>query len=404
MFTICSCLNVGARYGPHMSTFYEFFAGGGMARAGLGTEWQCLFANDIDPMKAKAYAQNWGDGDMVRCDVAKLSPHDLPGRARLVWASFPCQDLSLAGHGRGLGNGEEANATRSGTFWSFWNLISALRLEGRPPQVIVLENVVGTLTSRDGQDFAAIVTAIANAGYRVGAMVIDARHFVPQSRPRLFFVAVSRSASPGERLNSAPTGLWHPRTLQSAVSALPEAVRPNWAWWAPPTPPPLASTLADLVETEPLGVRWHADGETEALLGSMSPVNKLKLDQARATGRRQVGTVYKRTRTVRGVKSVHAEVRFDGIAGCLRTPSGGSSRQTILLVHGDVVRSRLLSPREAARLMGLPDDFRLPERYNDAYHLAGDGVCVPVVRYLSEHLLEPLLGSSEDAGTRRLAA
>ena len=100
-------------------------------------------------------------------------------------------------------------------------------------------------------------------------------------------------------------------------------------------------------------------------------------------GRRTVGTIYRRTRPdEQGTKRQRAEVRFDEIAGCLRTPAGGSSRQTILVVEGRKVRSRLLSTREAARLMGLSDDYRLPERYNEAYHVCGDGVCVPVVRHL----------------------
>jgi DNA (cytosine-5)-methyltransferase 1 len=76
----------------------------------------------------------------------------------------------------------------------------------------------------------------------------------------------------------------------------------------------------------------------------------------------------------------------------LRTPAGGSSRQTILLVEGERVRTRLLAPREAARLMGVPEDFPVPANYNDAYHLFGDGVVAPVVAWLNEHLLIPLLG------------
>ena len=78
------------------------------------------------------------------------------------------------------------------------------------------------------------------------------------------------------------------------------------------------------------------------------------------------------------------------MAGCLRTPAGGSSRQLILVVEPGRVRSRLLSSREAARLMGLPEDYPLPQRYNAAYHLAGDGVAVPVVRHLARFVLEPL--------------
>ena len=93
-------------------------------------------------------------------------------------------------------------------------------------------------------------------------------------------------------------------------------------------------------------------------------------------------------------KVQRAEIRFDDVAGCLRTPVGGSSRQTIMVIEGKRVRSRLLSPREAARLMGLPDAYALPKNYNDAYHLAGDGVAVPVVRFLAEHVLEPLLAAA----------
>ena len=125
----------------------------------------------------------------------------------------------------------------------------------------------------------------------------------------------------------------------------------------------------------------------------MSPLNLLKLEQAKRTGGRVVGCVYKRTRLdENGHKVQRAEVRFDDVAGCLRTPAGGSSRQVILVVDGDRVRSRLISARETARLMGLDEDYELPRNYNEAYHLTGDGVTVDVVRHLAENLLGPLLG------------
>ena len=82
-----------------MGKFYEFFAGGGMARAGLGPEWNCLFANDFDPKKAASYIANWGSRSMKVGDVAGLTTADLPPDADMAWASFPCQDLSLAGAG-----------------------------------------------------------------------------------------------------------------------------------------------------------------------------------------------------------------------------------------------------------------------------------------------------------------
>ena len=103
-----------------VGTFYEFFAGAGMARAGLGDRWRCQFANDFDQKKTATYALNWGDDNLVCGDVRNVTTGDLTGIADLVWASFPCQDLSLAGGGGGL-KGE-----RSGTFWPFWRLMTAL--------------------------------------------------------------------------------------------------------------------------------------------------------------------------------------------------------------------------------------------------------------------------------------
>lgn len=380
-----------------MASFYEFFAGGGMARAGLGPGWQCLLANDLDPKKAACYAENWGADHLRVGDVAALTAADLPGGADLAWASFPCQDLSLAGSGAGL-NGE-----RSGAFWPFWQLIKALGDEERAPRLVVLENVCGALSSHDGKDFAEIGAALSDNGYRFGAVVINAAHFLPQSRPRLFIIGVRQSSPiPFGLTSGGPIAQWHPPALLEAYGKLSKRTQDAWEWWSLPAPPARTAIFADLVEDEPQGVVWHTDAETQKLLDMMSPLNLAKVETAKKAGFRQVGAVYKRTRAdgPDGKKRQRAEIRFDDVAGCLRTPTGGSSRQTIMVIEGERIRSRLLSPREAARLMGLPDAYALPKNYNDAYHLAGDGVAVPVVRFLAEHLLEPLL----DAAVEKRAA
>lgn len=371
-----------------MLTFYEFFAGGGMARAGLGEGWQCLFANDCDPKKAASYAANWGADKLCVGDVASLSAADIPGCADLAWASFPCQDLSLAGAGAGL-KGE-----RSGTFWPFWKLINAVGEQGRAPRLIVLENVFGALCSHGGKDFASIGAALAGTGYRFGAVIMNAAHFVPQSRARLFIVGVHKLIPvPPTFCAPGPVGEWHPPALVEAHDKLSKHSQDAWVWWNLPAPPDRTSIFADLLEDDPGGVVWHTAAETERLLLMMSPVNRAKVEAAKRAGRRVVGAIYKRTRSdgPNGKKMQRAEVRFDDVAGCLRTPAGGSSRQCIMVIDGKRARSRLLSPREAARLMGLPDTYRLPMNYNEAYHLAGDGVAVPVVSFLSEHVLKPLL-------------
>ncbi len=373
--------------------YLEFFAGGGMARAGLGKNWLCCFANDFDPMKVATYTANWGAADIVCEDVAKLTAAQIPADVDLAWASFPCQDLSLAGSYLGLGSAASAVKTRSGTFWPFWMLMRSLKREKRAPRVVVLENVYGALTSRAGKDFGAICSALSGSNYRFGAMVIDARRFVPQSRQRVFFVAVEASLVPACGLVAAgPCQSWHPRTLVHAYDQLSDESKRKWVWWNLPSPSAAVAPLTSLIENDPCGVEWHTKAETERLLEMMTPLNRQKIAGVQRRGERCVGTLYKRTRANSdGTKHQRAEVRFDGLAGCLRTPGGGSSRQTILVVEGAEVRSRLLSPREAARLMGLPDSYVLPERYNDAYHVAGDGVCVSVVRHLAEFLLEPLL-------------
>jgi len=382
-----------------MPTFYEFFAGGGLARAGLGVGWECLFANDIDAKKGASYEANWGHERLKIEDVGKLTTADLPDRADLAWASFPCQDLSLAGDYAGL-KGE-----RSGTFWRFWRLIEALVEEGRAPAMVVLENVCGALTSHGGKDFATIGAALVGGGYRFGAMVIDAVRFVPQSRPRLFVVAVRKERTIPPNLALPEAGpLWHPANLVSAYEKLSDRSKDAWVWWSLPAPPVRRLRFADVIEDEPQGVSWHTAAETERLLSLMSPINRKKVELAMRMGKRMVGGIYKRTRKdENGIRVQRAEIRFDDVSGCLRTPVGGSSRQIIMIVEGKKVRTRLLAPREAARLMGLPETYMLPANYNDAYHLAGDGVVVPVVRFLAAHLLEPLLAEGTESAQKEAA-
>ena len=374
-------------------TFYEFFSGAGMVRAGLGRRWRCLFANDFDPKKAASYRRNWGADSLLCDDVANISVADLPGRAHLAWASFPCQDLSLAGAGAGLG-GE-----RSGTFWPFWHLMLELRRDSRAPSVIILENVCGTLTSHGGKDFETICRALRDGGYRVGALVIDGVLFVPQSRPRLLIVAVQDNVMlPDSLVDGLPNGTFLTRSLTTAFSRLPSDLKDAWIWWGVSTPRGRNNGLSDLIEDGPKDVAWHSQEKTQELLGTMSERNRAKVRTAQRTGRKVVGTIYKRTRRDElGRKMTRAEVRFDEVAGCLRTPAGGSSRQVILVVEGDRVRSRLISSRETARLMGLPDAYILPDNYNEAYHLTGDGVVVPVVKYLAQHIVEPVLAHANSS-------
>jgi len=359
-------------------TFYEFFAGGGMARAGLGGGWTGLFANDFDPVKAQTYRANWGEDHLHVGDVWAISPDGLPGRADLAWASSPCQDLSLAGKRAGL------DGSRSSAFWGFWRLMQALGAEGRAPRVIVVENVTGLLSSNGGADFTALCQALADEGYRFGAIELDAAAFLPQSRPRMFMIATRADAPVGQ-----PGAGLHGLRVRDAFARLPGALQARWIWWGAPAPPARNADLASVLEPDD-AVIWHDAARTAALTALVSPLHLTRLRQMQARPR-TVGAVYRRTRVEEGVKVQRAEVRFDGLAGCLRTPGGGSSRQFVMVLERGAVRTRPLTARECARLMGLPDDYVLPSGTTRALHVLGDGVAAPVVRWLAAHILEPLL-------------
>jgi DNA (cytosine-5)-methyltransferase 1 len=181
---------------------------------------------------------------------------------------------------------------------------------------------------------------------------------------------------------------WHTNRLRRAVEAFPDGLRERWIWWNLPRPRIRRDSLTALIMDQPENAPWHTRQETDRLLGMMSGANLEKLKVAQALGVRIAGTIYKRIRTgPNGDRMQRAEVRFDQIGGCLRTPAGGSSRQFVILVEGPSVRTRLLDPREAARLMGAPDTFALPSKYNEAYHVMGDGLAVPVVEWLEAKLL-----------------
>lgn len=358
-------------------TFYEFFCGGGGARAGLGPDWTCLFANDISIKKMLSYTDNWGALNAITCDIASLTTADLPGAVDLVLAGPPCVGASHAGKRKGLG--PEA--------WAFMKLMQGLRPEGRAPRMIVIENVPDLLTSLDGKDFDRICGTLTSMGYIYGVMMIDAALFVPQSRERLFVVAVDGALNiPANIVANGPCATFHPDAVVDALRRQKAAP----IWWRLPVPPPHNLTLADLLADE-YKVNWDTPAKTAEIVGMMDRAHLDRLDRDRRAGRLVVRSLNWRTRR----KITRWESRPDLIANCLRTAKGGSSIQSLLFVEGPSVRSRKISPREYARAMGLRDSYRLPEGRTASYNLTGDGVVVPAIRCLAEHILEPVLQAAD---------
>ena len=367
--------------GPQTPLIYDDnFCGVGMVSAALlPAGWACRYAIDNDRGKASVYRENWGSDGLIVGSIEQLGPGDIPpGRADLSWASFPCKDTSEAGPRIGL-EGE-----RSGLVWSYLELTAGLKAEGRAPKLIALENVTGWITGHKGRDFLAAVTSLAGLGYAVGAVVLDASHWLPQERKRVFVVAVAEDIPIPAGLVGLEPGLFAPAYLRKAVGSFPPELREKWRWWNLPTPPKRNADLCDIVVDTPA---WDGLDQTAALVEMISPASKLVIDKAMANGERIVGAGFRRTRNGRP----QFEARFDGLAGCLRTAAGGSSRQILLAVEGAKIRTRLISPRECARLMGLRDTFKLPPARNDALSVVGDGIAIPCVEFLDRHLLQPLL-------------
>lgn len=367
-----------------------------MVRAGLASSWRCVFANDVDPMKAAVYSANWGNDCLKLEDIHAVAAQDLSGRADLAWASFPCQDLSCAGNGLGLGDKYGKLKTRSGTFWPFIALMGELKDEGRAPKIIVIENVIGLLTTNAGAAFRSVATSLTKLDYRVGAIVVDARCFVPQSRPRVFVIAIAKDVViPSALTASGPKAPWHPEAVVRSWKDLPSSASRNWIWINPGPAPSLRKTLADVVSDRPRDAAWHTKSETRRLISMMSKINRRKLREAQQTGRRMVASLFLRMRPEKSVNRQCVEISFAEISGCLRTPKGGGSRPRVLVVRGKRVKSRLLSPKEAAKLMGLRSSYKLPLQYEAAFRVIGDGVVVPAVAFLRSTILEPLLRSSK---------
>lgn len=369
----------------------EFFAGIGLVRLAIEEAgFEVVFANDIDPSKRKMYADNFAVGDFVLGDIHTLAANSLPA-CELFTASFPCNDLSVAGAQGGL-DGAQSSA--------FWGLIRLLRELGeRRPALVMLENVPGFLASRGGQDFARALAALNELGYFVDALMIDAARFVPQSRQRLFVVASLphaqvpnalelRTASAGREPAEPfePTAL-RPRPLTQFISKHPEL---DWRLARlpdlPAAPPKLRRVLEDLPDSDPA---WWSEKRVEYFMGQLSPRHAAIAARMIAGQRITYGTAFRRVRNGRSM----AELRTDGMAGCLRTPRGGSGRQILFKAGQGQRQVRLLTARECARLQGVPDAYVIDVPLNQALFGFGDAVCVPAVAWLGRHYLLPVAQS-----------
>jgi DNA (cytosine-5)-methyltransferase 1 len=374
-------------------TFAEFFAGIGLMRMGLERQgWSVSFANDIDPQKYEMYKGNFSDADkhFVLGDIHRISADQVPS-VTLATASFPCNDLSLAGARGGIRTGQ------SSAFWGFVRVLE--EMQDRKPPIVLLENVTGFLTSHNGEDFKAALVTLNQLGYSVDALILDASRFVPQSRQRLFVIGVldhpTLSAQTQIMFALLAESDTRPKALTKFINDHPEI---SWRIRALPVQPQrtkrLEGILEDLPDTAP---EWWSQERAQYLLNQMNVRHREIAEKMIQGNDWSYGTVFRR---MRGGKST-GELRTDGVAGCLRTPRGGSGRQILFKAGKGKYFARLITPREAARLMGA-DDFQMSVPLNQALFGFGDAVCVPVMEWIATYYLNPV--ASELIRGRALSA
>jgi DNA (cytosine-5)-methyltransferase 1 len=357
----------------------EFFAGIGLARLGLeaaGAE--VLWANDISAKKSAMYRTHFGEEDTEHSfhlgDLGDVRSEDMPSHIDLAWASFPCTDLSLAGTRGGL------RGSSSSAFWHFIKRISGMGISR--PKVIAIENVTAFVSSRTGRDIRFAIKALNGLGYSVDLLSMDARRFVPQSRPRLFMIAMLEPPQ-----SAAVESPLRPKFLQHLFD---DEELLTHQGFVPEPPPLLRAGLTALADDIPAtDDRWWSESKVLKFTESLSELQLSRLQSLKSEDATVFRTAYRRMRS--GV--ARWEMRPDDIAGCLRTASGGSSRQAMVRVGGGEVRIRWMTTTEYAKLMGAQGYVMNGVSQQDAYFGFGDAVCVPVVKWLTENYLIPYSSS-----------
>ncbi|AMV35836.1 DNA cytosine methyltransferase [Planctomyces sp. SH-PL62] len=374
-------------------TFCEFFAGIGLVREALGASgWSCVYANDVDPKKQGLYLGRFGDEGHFHLGDVWETPEvvsRIEGSPLLATASFPCVDLSLAGNGRGF------EGTHSSTFFGFVRAMETLA--ERCPRLVLLENVTGFLTSSGGKDFEAAARALAGLGYRLDAFTLDAAMFVPQSRPRVFVVGVRADLDPPGAVRRAESG-WIVDAWEERLESADRRIRPRklielmraidlptgWIAFDVPAPGVKPPDVAEVIDRDDAQDWWDAAAVSKHR-DMMHDRHRERVDAMVSSGETFIGTIYRRKRDGR----TRAEVRFDGVAGCLRTPRGGSAKQIVIVVEAGRLRMRWMSPREYARLQGAPDFPLVANTIQNLFGF-GDAVCVPAVQWIDRHVLSPV--------------
>ena len=335
--------------------FIDLFAGIGGIR--LGFERQggaCVFTSEWNTWSQKTYSANFGDDHEINGDITKIHERNVPDHDVLL-AGFPCQPFSIAGVSKknSLGRAHGFACETQGTlFFDVARIIAE-----KKPKAFLLENVKNLVSHDKGRTFDVILRTLRDdLGYTVQAKVIDARRFVPQHRERIVIVGFREDvgfdfdavdlppADDGPRLAS----ILHPENGSEASEA-------------PFTEGAKARVAAKYTLTDNL---WRYLQDYAA--------------KHKAAGN---GFGFGLVGPGDVARTLSARYHKDG--------------SEILVSRGKDKNPRRLTPRECARLMGFPDDWKIPVSDTQAYRQFGNAVAVPVFEAVARAMVPGILSLIE---------
>ena len=326
----------------------DLFAGIGGTRLGLESiGGQCVWTSEWDRFSQKTYRQNFSDQHPICGDIREVNECEIPPFDLLV-GGFPCQPFSIAGVSKknSLGTPHGFECKTQGTL--FFDV--ARIIAHHQPAAFVLENVKNLLSHRSGETFKVIRETLENElGYEVHHKVIDAKHFLPQHRERIFIVGFRE-----------PTSFsWDDLELPDVGPKLNSILHPQ-----------------DGSET----------AEEPFTIGSKAKVNpKYTLSDKLWTYLQNYAAKHKAKGNGFGFGLVTPQDTSRTLSA--RYHKDGSE---ILVSRGPRSNPRRLTPRECARLMGFPDTWEIPVSDTQAYRQFGNSVAVPVVKAVAK-IIEPHL-------------
>jgi DNA (cytosine-5)-methyltransferase 1 len=320
----------------------DLFAGIGGIRMGFESHgYECVFTSEWNKYAEQTYKANFGDDHEFAGDIQRVFAADVPDHEVLL-AGFPCQPFSIAGVskknslGRAHGFADETQGT---LFFDVARIIKAKR-----PKAFLLENVKNLVSHDKGNTLRVILRTLREElGYEVHYRVIDGQAFTPQHRERIVIVGFDQ-----------PTEFtWDSLNIPSEG-------------------PKLGDILHKVDGSEPV-LPWDEgrffDHDLERVPDNFTLTPKLwQYLQDYAAKHRAAGNGFG-----------YGLARADSVTRTLsaRYYKDGSE---ILVDQGKGSIPRRLTPRECARLMGFPDEFKIPVSNTQAYKQFGNSVVMPVMR------------------------